>query len=576
LTNHVPTDAHQRLAAFAAHQQTMREFLKSQGEVIRRVIAVGQRALAAEPIGRFVMRARVLPIDANTASPLAGLHVITSNPADVDAANAVAAILENRGVRAAILDSSLLLDREKLIEALDVFRCEHGPVCGVIHLAGLAELAMPGDLAAWQTINETQTLGLFQLLQNCADDLSAEAGQILSFSALDGSFGREVPEWNALPTGAAVLGLLKTFAIEWPSVAVKVIDVQNPAPTALAAMVEAELTHRDGAVEIGYADGARRVFEFAEVPCAPASQTPPRWTPQKDWVVLATGGARGITAECLREVLLPGMTLVLLARSAEPGPEDAATIGKTVTGELRKHFLTAAQNLGERVTPASIDGQIAALLRGREIRNNLAEFRAGGVVVEYHRGDASSLDDVARVLDSVYSKHGRIDAVLHGAGIVEDKLIADKTSDSFARVFNTKANSIFALAHLLRPENLKCLVLFASVAGRAGNRGQCDYACANELINRMAWWIHYRWPQTKVCSINWGPWESGMASPEINRQFRERGVVPIPSLSGRAFLRAELSSSERGPVESIAGTFQAVGDSALFPVTGTHSSLSSK
>lgn len=548
----------------------MRAFLESQAEIIRRVFAIGQSRTEAAAIGRFVMRARPLPLHADTASTLTGLHVITSDPTDVDAANAVASILESHGVRAVILDSLLLSDREKLIAALDSFRREHGPVCGVVHLAGLAELTMPETLSEWQAINETQTLGFFQLVQNCAADLSAHSGQILSFSALDGSFGRQLPDWSALPTGAAVLGLLKTFAIEWPTVTVKAIDVQSPAPTALASMVEAELTHRDGAVEIGYAEGERRVYEFAKAACAPRAETPPRWTPQSDWVIFATGGARGITAECLREVLQPGMTLVLLARSAEPGPEDGATVGKVDAGELRKHFLSAAQSREERATPASVDREIAKLLRDREIRQNLAEFRSGGVAVEYFRGDASFPDDLARVLDAVYSKHGRVDAVFHGAGIVEDKLIADKTSESFERVFNTKADSIFGLAHQLRPEGLKCLVLFASVAGRAGNRGQCDYACANELVNRMAWWFHHRWPQTKVCSINWGPWESGMASPEINRQFRERGVVPIPSLSGRAFLRAELSSPDRSPVESIAGTFHAVGDSAFFPVTTTN------
>ena len=128
-------------------------------------------------------------------------------------------------------------------------------------------------------------------------------------------------------------------------------------------------------------------------------------------------------------------------------------------------------------------------------------------------------DEVAmgKIIRSIYQEHGRIDAVIHGAGIIEDKLLLDKTADSFDRVFDTKADSTYLLSRYLRPESLKCLVFFASVAGRFGNRGQCDYAAANELVNRFAWWLHRRWATVRICAINWGPWESGMASAEVNQ-----------------------------------------------------------
>jgi hypothetical protein len=93
------------------------------------------------------------------------------------------------------------------------------------------------------------------------------------------------------------------------------------------------------------------------------------------------------------------------------------------------------------------------------------------------------------------------------------------------------------------------------VAGRTGNRGQGDYAGANETVNRFAWWLQHRWTHVRVKAFNWGPWESGMASDEVNRQFRERGVIPIPPKAGREFLLREMCEDQSGEVELIAGIF---------------------
>jgi NAD(P)-dependent dehydrogenase (short-subunit alcohol dehydrogenase family) len=351
------------------------------------------------------------------------------------------------------------------------------------------------------------------------------------------------------------VGLLKTLAIEWPDTAVKAIDIDEPTPSALAEVIVAELLNRDGEIEIGYENGVRKVYLSASIAADAPGEPSPGWAAQNDWVVLATGGARGITAETLKGILLPGMTLVLIGRAAEPPDESPETRGITDVTSLRKIFMQAAKEAGQKPTPALIEKEISALQRDREIRRNLAGFRELGVTVEYHGADTRDVEAFGKLLEDVYARLGRIDAVLHGAGIIEDKLLVDKDPASFTRVFNTKADSTFALMKHLRPDGLKWLVLFTSVAGRTGNRGQCDYASANELLNRLAWWMHHRWTGTKISAVNWGPWESGMASAEVNRQFRERGIVPIPPLAGRAFLRDEMLAATRGPVEMVAGTF---------------------
>ena len=42
------------------------------------------------------------------------------------------------------------------------------------------------------------------------------------------------------------------------------------------------------------------------------------------------------------------------------------------------------------------------------------------------------------VIDDIRAVHGPIAGIIHGAGVLEDRLIIDKTVDQFERVFDTK------------------------------------------------------------------------------------------------------------------------------------------
>jgi NAD(P)-dependent dehydrogenase (short-subunit alcohol dehydrogenase family) len=112
-------------------------------------------------------------------------------------------------------------------------------------------------------------------------------------------------------------------------------------------------------------------------------------------------------------------------------------------------------------------------------------------------------------------------------------------------VFDNKVKSVFLLSRLVRPESLKFLVLFSSIAGWFGNRGQSDYAAANEVLNRMAMYLDARW-NNRVVAIDWGPWDQlGMASEQVKKQFRERGVGLIDPDAGRDYLLDELMYGDR-------------------------------
>ena len=132
----------------------------------------------------------------------------------------------------------------------------------------------------------------------------------------------------------------------------------------------------------------------------------------------------------------------------------------------------------------------------------------------------------SELVDSIYAERGRIDGVIHGAGLIEDKLIAQKTTESFDRVFDTKVQSALTLAKKLRGDT-RFIAFFSSVSGAFGNRGQTDYAAANAALDSLA--HHLRATRnTRVLSVNWGPWAgAGMVRPELEAEYARRGVALI-------------------------------------------------
>jgi len=151
---------------------------------------------------------------------------------------------------------------------------------------------------------------------------------------------------------------------------------------------------------------------------------------------------------------------------------------------------------------------------------------------------------VQSVLADVYARRGRLDAIIHGAGVIEDRLMRDKTRDSFDRVFDTKVAGARALLAHAR-DDLRLVVFFSSVSGVFGNRGQTDYAAANEALDHLARDLARTRPRTRVLSVAWGPWGgTGMISPELEREYAQRGVGLIDPEAGVARLLAELGGDD--------------------------------
>ncbi|CDR16783.1 modular polyketide synthase [Streptomyces iranensis] len=267
----------------------------------------------------------------------------------------------------------------------------------------------------------------------------------------------------------------------------------------------------------------------------------------RDAVVTLVGGARGITARFAATLASAARCRIeLLGRTPEPvGPEDPATAGARDETALRA-ALAARGGPG----PAEIQREAARILARREVVATVEELTALGARVRYRSVDVRDAEAVLQAVKQIHADHGRLDGVVYGAGVIEDRLIAEKSAESFQRVYGTKVEGartlLDALAEL--PEPPAFAVLFGSIAAVLGNRGQVDYAAANDAMETLG----ARWRDrtgSRALTVHWGPWapagaHGGMVTPELGREYARRGISLIDPEEGTLALLRELAWGE--------------------------------
>jgi NAD(P)-dependent dehydrogenase (short-subunit alcohol dehydrogenase family) len=441
-------------------------------------------------------------------------------------AEELAARIELQGAQVRLLDFAADLPASGDLESVD----------GLIHLWGLHAGHCDRDLARFYDL-------LRRMLMHKVEYLVAASG-------LSGRYGHFQDPAAPLDhhRGAGLAGLIKSVAQERPEIHARCVDLElREAPLALAEYLELELLAKDRLVEVCYRNGSRHRLEL--VPAAlPRRPEGHEFKLGPDSVVLLTGGARGITAALSRSLAsqyrcrleFVGRTCL---ETASDKPEYASARDPKA---LRQRVLADSPGLA----PAAVEKRCAHILAEREIRQTLDAVREAGGQANYTQLDVRDMDRFGEFVEDLYRRYGRIDGVIHGAGVVEDKLVRDKSVESFTRVFETKVRGAVTLCKVLR-DDVGFVVFFSSVASVFGNRGQTDYAAANDILDKLAHSLQAR-VQGRVLSVNWGPWAGkGMVSPELEREYARRGIGLIPLHDGVELLLHELREGDREDVQVI-------------------------
>lgn len=345
-----------------------------------------------------------------------------------------------------------------------------------------------------------------------------------------------------LPAG--VSGLTKSLNIEWKTAFCRTLDIDTGLKNGEAAHVlleELQDVRRDLA-EVGRsARNQRMTLALSAAPIA--DEEAPLAISAQD-ILVVTGGARGITAQCVIALAQRSKArFVLLGRTDINAPLPEWAAGAATLAERKAAAIASLQSAGEQPTPVKIDAMLSNLLHSDEINTTLQQIaRVGGEAI-YRHCDITDAQQVARVLNETRQSLGSITGIIHGAGNLADKRIEKKTLEDLRSVFNVKVRGLENLCRALDITALRHVMLFSSVSGFFGNAGQTDYAMANETLNKFAWLPQQVAGQPVVRAINWGPWDGGMVNDTLKRAYDAQNMVIIPRETGTAFLVREFTDA---------------------------------
>ncbi len=460
-------------------------------------------------VQRQVLRATTCEERGESLRPKLGDRVVVT-PDGRGVAEALVALLQKRGVKA-----------ETLAQV-------PGDATAVLFLGGLREVDAESAVAVSREA--------FAAAQAVAGRFSREGGVFVTVQDTGGDFGLS-GAGGARAWLGALSGLAKTAAIEWPAAIVRSIDIERGSRQAetVAAALLMELESGGARREIGLTRDGRRLSLDLATETAAGGALPV----DAESVIVATGGGRGVTAAAL----------IALARAAQPRflilgrsplEDEPTNVRGLDAGVLRKALLERAKTAGQQPTPAELARVAARIEAGREVAATLAALEAAGSKALYVALDVRDTAALDAAIEKSRAAFGPITGIVHGAGTLADKKIADKSAQAFADVFDTKVLGLRNLLAATAADPLRLVAFFSSIAAREGNAGQCDYAMANEALNKVAASVARNRPECVVRSLNWGPLDGGMVDASLKAHFESRGVPLIPLEQGAAAFLDEI------------------------------------
>ena len=196
----------------------------------------------------------------------------------------------------------------------------------------------------------------------------------------------------------------------------------------------------------------------------------------KDRVALVTGGSRGL--------------------------------GKTIALQLANDGAQVVVNYA-----ASVD-------KAEEV---VATIQAEGGKALAMKADVSVLEEVEKMVDTIYEQFGRIDILVNNAGVTRDELLISMDREDWDKVISTNLGGLFnctkSVAKYMMMQKSGRIINMSSVAGERGGRGQSNYAASKGAVNAFTRSVAMELARKKVTvnAVAPGVVETEMSSEVIRR-----------------------------------------------------------
>ncbi len=331
----------------------------------------------------------------------------------------------------------------------------------------------------------------------------------IQLKVLSNNIHRLTAETVCYPERATVLGPCKVIPQEYRNIQCQSIDLDLSkdfqmngdqidllVEEVLADITDSVIAHR----------GERRWVQTFEHVAIPATAERPALLKQNG-VYLITGGLKGI------------------------GLEIAGYLGKSLRASLvlvgRSEFPPRAEWTRWQCTRPADDPANAAI-------ETLLALEGAGAQVLTVRADVTAPEQARMAVQAALGRFGRIDGIIHAAGLPGGGLIQLKTSAAAAEVLAPKITGTLNLCSAVSNCEPSFIAMCSSMSSILGGAGHVDYCAANAFMDAFA---HARASRhgTHFLSINWNTWKGiGMAATvdlpsdmlEWKRDIHSQGLSP--------------------------------------------------
>jgi enediyne polyketide synthase len=228
-----------------------------------------------------------------------------------------------------------------------------------------------------------------------------------------------------------------------------------------------------------------------------------------DDIVLATAGAKGITAECV------------LALAKKNTQAKFVLVGRSAAGD-------------------------------DSVQTCLNLYHQQSIFCKYHSCDITDKLAVAKLVTELEQSLGKITVFIHGAGLNTPRPLKTVSRSQIHTEIAPKLKGLQNFLKVLNVQNLKMVVGFSSIIAFTGMRGNAWYSWANSMLEKLLQHYQAQYLHIDIRTIAYSVWDEvgmGVRMGSV-KQLKKNGINAIPKQQGKAaFL--QLINSANTPAHTI-------------------------
>lgn len=340
----------------------------------------------------------------------------------------------------------------------------------IIHLSSIKQESEIGDLGELEKSQKRGVYSLFRLVGSIlTGGLNRDIEIVLVSDYVNEVTGEEI---RINPENAPLFGLAKVIKLEYPQISCKCLDIDDG--TSMDD-IKRELRLNSGRYMSALRNGCRYVEEFEKVDIEKHEEC--LSDIKEDGIYIITGGTGVIGLEVAKYLADRGkVKLALINRS--PMPEREKWTGILDNGEGSKLY--------------------------KKIRA-IVDIESSGTEVNCYSADVSNIDEMRSIVDELRGKYGKINGIIHCAGVTGNGFIINREEKAFDEVLYPKIYGTWVIDHLTREDKPDFFIMFSSGVSIIGEVGLGDYTAANSYMDS---YCAYRSREgQRTLTINWVVWK---------------------------------------------------------------------